>query len=95
MRSYLLQKKQTFLTENDTEGMTKLGEQLENPYSVSNMKKALESLIRATNPDELAKKNIEITTTHLYIRFKPKDENELAILKKRFNIRAVRLPSGL
>ncbi len=82
MRSYLLQKKQTFLTENDTEGMTKLGEQLENPYSVENMKKALESL-NASNPNGRTNgEEPEITTTHLYIRFKPKDEDELSALKR-------------
>ena len=70
-----------FLSIEDMEGMTKLGQQLENPYSVENMKKALESL-QASNPNgRTSEEEIEITTTHLYIRFKPKDEEELAILK--------------
>ncbi len=50
------------------------GEKLENPYSVENMKKAWENL----TIDE----KIEIKTTHLYIKFTPKNEEELNILKK-------------
>ena len=74
--------KQTFLDEAAMQGMTKLGQQLENPYSVSNMNKALESL-KASNPNgRTSGDDIEITTTHLYIRFKPKNEDELSILQK-------------
>lgn len=71
-----------FLNEADMQGMTKLGKQLENPYSISNMKKAWESL-KASNPNaRTSGDDIEITTTHLYIRFKPKNEDELAILQR-------------
>ena len=62
---------------SDRVAMIKLGKQLENPYSVENMKKALESL-RANGRTEA----IEITPTHLYLRFKPKNEEELSILKR-------------
>ena len=72
----------TFLNEADMQGMTKLGKQLENPYSVSNMKKALESLKLSSPNGRTSGDNIEITTTHLYIRFKPKNEDELSILQK-------------
>ncbi len=54
-----------FLSEEDMKEMTKLGKQLENPYSVLNMRKALENL-RASN-GRIAE-DVEIATTHLYIR---------------------------
>ena len=76
-----LSSSEQFLSIEDMEGMTKLGQQLENPYSVENMKKALERL-QASNPNgRTSEEEIEITTTHLYIRFKPEDEEGLAILK--------------
>jgi len=59
--------------------MTQLLGKLENPYSVSNMQKAYNNLQNSnarTATDEL-----EITTTHLYIKFKPKNNQELEILK--------------
>ncbi len=58
----------------------KLGEQLENPYSVENMQKALKEL----NSNGLKSTSIDETTiqpTHLYIKFIPKSEEELNILK--------------
>jgi hypothetical protein len=63
-----------------SEGMTKVGKQLENPYSVENMRKAWNN-VKASNSN-LRTEEIEITTTHLYVKFKPKDELELAILKR-------------
>ena len=57
-----------------------LGKQLENPYSVENMQKAYNNL-RSSSARGLGR-NIEIKTTHLYLRFKPKNEEELDLLKK-------------
>ena len=57
-----------------------MGRQLENPYSVENMRKAYQNLKESkTWPKG---EGIEITTTHLYIKFKPNNEDELAILKR-------------
>lgn len=55
--------------ENPNDGKMQLGKQLQNPYSVENMKKARESLASKgnINPD------VDIDTTHLYVRFLPKD----------------------
>lgn len=56
-----------------------LGEKLENPYSVSNMKAAYESLSKCTR---LALSSDEaIYPTHYYVKFIPKDEAELSLLK--------------
>jgi len=65
------------LEESDTLQMIKLGKKLENPYSVVNMRKAWESLQAKSK----VSKDGEIQATHLYVKFKPKDEDELAILK--------------
>ena len=54
----------------------KLGKKLKNPYSVANMKKAYANL---TNN---LKSGISIHTTHYYVKFKPKNEKELNILKQ-------------
>lgn len=62
----------------DLTGITKLGRKLENPYSVINMKKAWESLSRTSK----VSKSGDIETTHLYIKFKPKTEEELDLLKR-------------
>ena len=58
----------------------KLGEQLENPYSVENMQRALKEL----NNSGLKSASIEEATiqpTHLYIKFIPKNDDELDVLK--------------
>jgi len=55
-----------------------LGNQLENPYSVSNMQRAYDSLKfspKKHHPDVLDM-NISISHTHLYIMFQPKDVDE-------------------
>lgn len=49
---------------------------LENPYSVTNMKKAYAELQK----EGLMKSPMDIETTHLYIRFLPKDSAELETL---------------
>lgn len=54
-----------------------LGSQLENPYSLANMRKAALSLSTngRTNSD------LDIKTTHLYVRFLPSDTLELQLLE--------------
>ncbi|MCP4456448.1 MAG: hypothetical protein GY816_00230, partial [Cytophagales bacterium] len=66
-----------YLSEADMEGMIKLGKKLENPYTVENMQKAWENLKAAGRVDT----DIDITTSHLYLKFMPKTEEELDILK--------------
>jgi len=61
--------------------MTKLGKKLENPYSVANMKKAFDNLQKHKGRAKTMGGISEVTTTHLYIKFKPKTEEELDILK--------------
>ncbi|MEC7770592.1 MAG: hypothetical protein VX798_05370 [Bacteroidota bacterium] len=68
---------QVDLEERDTLQMIKLGKKLENPYSVANMRKAWESLKEKSK----VSKDGEIETTHIYVRFKPKTEEELSTLK--------------
>lgn len=57
-----------------------LGKRLENPYSVSNMKKALANLRKSEQSAKMAADDFEITATHLYVKFTPKNEQELDIL---------------
>lgn len=82
-----LQQEQGMLEEqSESIGMTILGKQLENPYSVENMKKALEELqkdnLLKSGNDSIELVNFEIKTTHLYVRFLPKDSIELQQLEK-------------
>ncbi len=58
---------------------TVLGRQLENPYSVSNMKAALADLQQSSLLKSVS--TLEIQTTHLYVRFLPKDDAELDVIK--------------
>lgn len=55
---------------------------LENPYSLRNMKVALTN-IKKRNEESiyLNHENFEITTSHLYIKFKPRNEEEEGLLK--------------
>lgn len=67
----------------------KLGKQLENPYSVANMKKALANLnnnlkTNSSNTRSMSKStfsSFDIEPTHLYVKFIPKNEEELSILQ--------------
>jgi len=59
------------ITENSL--LIKKVRKLENPYSVSNMKKAYSAL----QQEELMKAALNIEATHLYVRFLPKDSTEL------------------
>ena len=70
----------TFLAEADQEGMIQIGEKLENPYTVKNMQKAWELLFEKNPNGRTAGKDI-VRTTHLYIRFVPKDSAELELLE--------------
>lgn len=56
----------------------KLGEKLENPYSVTNMRKAMDSLQKIS---ERVTEDTTIEATHYYVKFTPLDETELNILK--------------
>ncbi|WP_284459618.1 hypothetical protein [Chryseobacterium sp.] len=52
---------------------------LKNPYSVEIMKTALEQL-RAKNPKQTA--GFEVRPSHLYLKFNPKNEDEVGLLKQ-------------
>ncbi len=54
-----------------------LGERLDNPYTVDNMKAALASLKAQGRAED---DPIQIETTHLYVRFLPADSTEVDIL---------------
>ncbi len=58
-----------------------LGKKLENPYLVDNMKKAYQNIKALATSGRIKDENITIQTTHLYLKFKPKDEKQFAILK--------------
>ncbi|MDR2130690.1 MAG: hypothetical protein LBP56_05930 [Odoribacteraceae bacterium] len=68
--------------ENEGPGKMVLGEKLENPYSVKNMRAAYASLPARTRAavDDAPVEEV-IYTTHHYVKFKPKTEEELGILK--------------
>ena len=58
-----------------------LGNQLQNPYSVQNMVKAQNNLNSSKRSRE-GIDDIEISTTHLYVKFLPRNDEELSILKR-------------
>lgn len=64
-----------------TEGEMVLGEKLDNPYSVANMQKAYKSVIKDKSKLSMMATLGEIKTTHYYVRFLPKSEEELDILQ--------------
>jgi hypothetical protein len=60
-----------------SDGQIVLGERLDDPYALKNMKKAYENLKTSISntPD------VEITANHLYVRFLPKNDDEWWVLK--------------
>lgn len=56
-----------------------LGEKLRNPYSVKNMKEAYKQLTKKSRSQIPP---IDIAATHLYVKFDPKTESELDIIKQ-------------
>ena len=65
---------------NEPDNQTQLGRQLENPYSVQNMKRAWSNL--QGNNDSYRMMGDSIVTTHLYLKFKPQNEDELSLLQQ-------------
>ena len=62
-----------------TSSQTVLGDKLDNPYSVANMRKALESLA----PEDRGGLSIEdISTSHFYVKFRPANYDELDRIKQ-------------
>lgn len=66
---------------NYQEGEIVLGKQLENPYTIENMKKAYDKLNARNSNGKLSAETQEIKTTHLYIRWLPKSWDEYDELK--------------
>ena len=64
----------------EPKGMMVLGKQLENPYSVENMKKAYESLKSSGTLKSVTTDTFKVVTNTLYIRFLPKDSSDLKTL---------------
>ena len=63
---------------NEGLSLMKLGKQLENPYSVENMQKALDNIKSSGSPNARAlAEEIEIETSHLYLRFTPRDSTDM------------------
>ena len=65
-------------TEVQNVNNTLLGKQLENPYTVENMRKAYANLTQSKS----VKSGIEILATHYYVRYLPATEQEWNLLKK-------------
>lgn len=72
------------------ESVMTLGKKLENPYSVANMQRAMDTILKEVEESEnVAAKSLQesaeqivIEETDLYVRFLPKDSLELNILEK-------------
>ena len=60
------------------DGQMILGEKLENPYSVENMQKAYDNL----QEENKLKSGVTIEATHYYVRFRPKNMQELDIITR-------------
>lgn len=67
---------------SDTPEQLVLGKKLENPYSVSSMMRARDSLVARGTLAKLSVTDEDLSATHYYIRFKPKTEAQLIDLKK-------------
>ncbi|WP_299064808.1 hypothetical protein [uncultured Polaribacter sp.] len=94
---YSCQKEDEFVNEEISsiqqtkpENITKLGNKLENPFSVTNMQRALDTILKEVKKSksyqaksfQKSAEQIEIKKTDLYVRFLPKDSLELNIIEK-------------
>ncbi|MHB0756917.1 hypothetical protein [Polaribacter sp. M15] len=78
------------IQEPRSENVTKLGKKLENPFSVANMQRALDTILKEVKKSksyqaksfQKSAEQIEIKKTDLYVRFLPKDSLELNIIEK-------------
>ncbi|MCY4562827.1 MAG: hypothetical protein OXC03_11165 [Flavobacteriaceae bacterium] len=61
-----------------------LGSQLENPYSVENMEKALAGLRKSSRYNQF--EDYRVTTTHYYLKYTPESEEHLDILSRDKNL---------
>lgn len=59
-----------------------LGAKLENPYSLKNMQRAYDLLDQKTKSDD----SFKLSATHLYLKFKPANEEELTKIKQDTSI---------
>jgi len=64
---------------NSATGIITLGEKLENPYSVKNMRSAYKNL-QGNAQQKIAANQADITVTHYYVRFLPETKEEYAQL---------------
>ncbi|MCK4662900.1 MAG: hypothetical protein KAT68_08550 [Bacteroidales bacterium] len=62
-----------------SDGTIALGKKLENPYSIENMQIAYDNLKQKRSD---FKPEFQVKTSHLYVRFLPRDEKELDLLKQ-------------
>jgi hypothetical protein len=75
-----------------------LGAQKENPFSVDNMKKALDTLVKYAHEEESgialrsAATNMEITPTDLYVRFRPKNDQQDSLLRIDTTLKLMNFP---
>lgn len=58
-----------------------LGKKLKNPYSVENMRIALNNLKKSGKYSSKNNSSEKITTTHYYVKFKPQNTDELKLLE--------------
>ena len=80
----------SFIQQSKPENITKLGKKLENPFSVANMQRALDTILKEVKRSksyqaksfQKSAEQIEIKVTDLYVRFLPKDSLELNIIEK-------------
>ncbi|MEN9913820.1 MAG: hypothetical protein RL528_554 [Bacteroidota bacterium] len=74
------------VSQSKNEDWIKEGQKLENPYSVKNMKLALQNLKTKKTTSKTTESAIddgfEIETSHLYVKFEPATEVEEAVLKQ-------------
>jgi hypothetical protein len=77
----------TSATARDKDYLLELGKKLENPYSVANMRKALDSVKGNMKTSKTSKmssslSDFDIETSHLYVKIEPETELEELKLKK-------------
>lgn len=72
--------------ENDKEMI--LGKKLQNPYTIENMKKALENV----NASRSEKLSLKIEPNYLYVRFLPKNDDEYVLISRDKNLELYNYP---
>lgn len=75
-----------------TQVMTVLGKKLPNPHAPGVVRQAFEN-VKNSNPEIMQHVTMDFNPTHVYVKFFPKDHDELAVLEQMYGFELDNIPA--